>query len=72
MINNNIIINGKVDNAKLAYQRYSRVKPLKIDYGNNYYKYNCPVCVILGNKHQIGKKQKNCPLCNVNLYWEDE
>lgn len=34
-------------------------------------KYGCPVCESLGNKHQISIGIRNCPLCNVNLLWEE-
>ena len=35
-----------------------------------YIKYSCPVCDSLNNKHQVHSWQQNCPLCNVNLFWE--
>ena len=69
------VIEGKVTAAKHAYQRITYVKPIEYHYENEgdepYIKYGCPVCNLLGNKHQIAKGKKNCPLCNVNLLWEE-
>ena len=66
------VIEGSVAEAKLSYQKYARVKPTKIYYEQGYYKYRCPVCEALGHKHQVGIGQDNCPLCGVNLYWDED
>lgn len=58
-----------------VYKKITRVRPsahyymLNVD--GNYIKYSCPVCEALGNKHQVHPGEQNCPLCNVNLVWED-
>lgn len=36
-----------------------------------YIKYSCPICDAIGNLHQVIKGDKNCPLCGVNLDWEE-
>lgn len=68
------MLNGKVTNAIYAYQRTAFVKPTETHYGDvgelPYIKYGCPVCELLGNKHQVTIGDRNCPLCNVNLLWE--
>lgn len=67
---------GKVIEAKYAYQRITYVKPMENHYEDvgekPYIKYNCPVCESLGNKHSLSTGISNCPLCNVNLLWEEQ
>lgn len=69
------MIKGKVTEAKYAYQRKTYVKPREHHYENKgekpYIKYGCPVCDLLGNKHQVSFGESNCPQCNVNLLWEE-
>ena len=65
-----IVEQGYVTEEQLSYKKITYMKPIKHDYGDNYYKYSCPICDMLGNKHQLLKGTKNCPLCNVNLLWE--
>lgn len=60
---------GKIENGKYVYQRKTKVYPIKRDYGEGSYKWICPVCSQLNNKHQLSEGIENCPLCNVNLYW---
>lgn len=66
---------GYVVEARVCCKRKTYVKPIIHDYSDkwhpNYFKYSCPVCDSLGNPHQVGKYEKNCPLCNVNLYWAE-
>lgn len=67
---------GYVVDSRVCCKRITYVKPVKHDYSDkyhpDYYKYSCPVCDMLGNKHQVTKHDKNCPLCNVNLIWDEE
>lgn len=74
--NGPLMINGKVKDADYVYQRKTFVKPVEHHYEapgeKPYIKYSCPVCDALGNKHQVAPCQSNCPLCNVNLWWENE
>lgn len=68
-------MDGYVVEARACYKRKTYVKPIVHDYSDkyhpNYFKYSCPVCDSLGNPHQIIRYEKNCPLCNVNLYWAE-
>ncbi|MNW62893.1 hypothetical protein D3C74_410500 [compost metagenome] len=70
------MLNGKVTDAEFAYQRITYVRPTEHYYGKggeqSYVKYGCPVCELLGNKHQVTFGSDNCPLCNVNLLWEQD
>lgn len=69
------MLNGKVTEAKYAYQRKTYVKPTPHHYENKgekpYIKYGCPVCELLNNKHQLTLGSANCTLCNVNLLWDE-
>ena len=66
---------GYVVEARVCHKRKTYVKPIVHNYSDeyhlNYFKYSCPVCDNLGNPHQVIKGEKNCPLCNVNLYWSE-
>lgn len=70
------MIKGKVTEAYFVYQRITYVNPVAHHYESSgekpYIKFSCPVCDMLGNKHQVCFGQNNCPLCNVNLNWEEE
>lgn len=65
---------GYVTESNVSYKRITYMRPVKHDYSDdehpNYYKYSCPVCDILGNRHQVTVGDTNCPLCNVNLLWK--
>lgn len=65
---------GYVTESNVCYKKITYVKPIKHDYSDkdnpNYFKYTCPVCDMLDNKHQVLIGDKNCMLCNVNLMWE--
>lgn len=67
---------GYVTESNVAHKRITYMRPVKRDYSDsyhpNYYKYTCPICDMLGNKHQVSKGDKNCCLCGVNLLWEDD
>lgn len=63
---------GKIEEGKYAYQRITRVYPIKKEYGEDSCKWICPVCSQLNNPHQLTKGDVNCPLCNVNLCWEND
>lgn len=69
------MLEGVVTEAKHAYQRLTYARPTVHHYGNSgekpYIKYGCPVCELLGNKHQVSIGVSNCSLCNVNLVWEE-
>ena len=66
---------GYVVNANVTHKRLTYMRPVKRDYSDkdhpNYYKYTCPICDMLDNKHQVHPGETNCCLCNVNLLWED-
>ena len=57
-----------------VYKKITKVKPIAHHYMPNgtYIKYSCPVCEALGNRHSVHKGEENCPLCNVNLLWDEE
>ena len=67
---------GYVTESNATHKRITYMYPVKHDYSDkdhpNCYKYTCPVCDMLGNKHQVHKGETNCCLCNVNLLWQDE
>lgn len=56
---------------KLAY-----VKPIANHYEDEgeapYIKYNCPVCELIGHKHQVTEGFGRCWSCGVNLIWEGD
>ena len=68
-------ISGKVTEAEHTYQRITYINPTEHHYEDSgevpYIKYGCPVCESLGNIHQVTHGDKNCPLCGVNLSWEN-
>lgn len=68
-------INGKVIEAERVYQRITYVNPIEHHYEEPgekpYIKYSCPVCAAVGNLHQVTPGEENCPLCGVNLSWEN-
>lgn len=74
-LQNDNSISGYVTKANAVHKMITYVYPIKHDYSDkdhpNYFKYSCPVCEALGNKHQVHKGDTNCPLCNVNLMWEE-
>lgn len=67
---------GYVTEANVVHKKITYMRPTKRDYSDkwhpNYYKYTCPICDMLGNKHQVLKGDKNCCLCGVNLLWEED
>lgn len=68
-------IKGVVCESEYAYRRFTRIKPAEHHYEEPgekpYIKYSCPVCEAFGNLHQLTPGEKNCPLCGVNLSWEN-
>ena len=49
------------------------VKPVTHYYEeNDYRKYTCPICDNVGCNHQITEGEPNCPICGINLEWEDK
>lgn len=67
------VIEGNIEEAEFQHQRTSKIKPLVIYYSvqPRYVKYKCPVCSAIGNNFQLPKGSENCPLCNVNLTWDN-
>lgn len=67
-------ISGVVTDSPHIYKCKACVFPVAHHYEEAgeepYIKYSCPVCDSLNNKHQVHPWQQNCPLCNVNLFWE--
>lgn len=59
---------GKIWNSKVAVRVIERHYENKGDV-NQYIKYVCPVCEEVGLPHQLEHSIKQCPICNVNLYW---
>lgn len=37
-----------------------------------YVKYSCPVCEMIGLKHQVFSCDAKCPNCGVNLLWGED
>ena len=75
--NNDILtFEGYITPAKAKYKRKTFVKPIEYHLiagtGAPYTKYVCPVCQALGNDNIVYKFDKTCPLCNVNLLWDEE
>lgn len=68
-------IEGVVCASEYAYRRFTRIKPAERHYEEPgekpYIKYSCPVCETVGNLHQVTPGEGNCPLCGVNLSWEN-
>jgi len=69
-------IKGFVTDENLVCNRKTYVYPIEHHYENEdekpYIKYSCPVCESLGNKFSMTYGTSNCPLCNVNLLWDQE
>lgn len=69
------MIEGKFKKSKHVYKRITKVKPVEHHYENPnekpYIKYGCPVCESLGNRFSFPQGINNCPLCNVNLLWDE-
>lgn len=67
------VIEGEVADEEYCYKRIAKIKPLTVHYSMQprYVKHHCPVCEAVGNKHQLTYGGKNCPLCNVNLTWDE-
>lgn len=69
------LLEGYVTQAKDKYKRKTYVKPREYHLisktGSPWTRYVCPVCQMLGNDNTVYKYDHTCPLCNVNLLWED-
>lgn len=65
---------GHIEESKYAYEKITSFKAIEGHYENKgeppYIKYNCPICSMLGNRHQITRGDKQCPLCGINLKWD--
>ena len=55
-----------VHNSKIS------VKPTTTFYEKDYCKYSCPICDNVGCNHQVTEGEPNCPICGINLEWEDK
>ena len=68
-------IEGVVSESETMHRRFVRVKPIEHHYEEPgeepYIKYGCPVCEAIGNRHSVTQGEKTCPLCGVNLSWEN-
>ena len=59
--------------GKLLHQNKIGVKPIIHYYEeNDYRKYTCPICDNVGCNHQVTECEPNCPICGINLEWEDK
>ena len=59
--------------GKLVHNSKISVKPVTHYYEeNDYRKYTCPICDNVGCNHQVTKGEHNCPICGINLEWEDK
>ena len=59
--------------GKLVHQSKISVKPVTHYYEeNDYRKYTCPICDNVGCNHQVTEGEPNCPICGINLEWEDK
>lgn len=61
---------------KPSYQHIVKVVPIAHFYNEldepEYVKYSCPVCDMANDKHQVTPIiDEHCPICNVNLDWND-
>jgi hypothetical protein len=67
------VIEGTIAKSKVQYKKTTKIKPLVIHYSiaPRSVKYVCPVCKAIGNENQLSHGVNNCPLCNVNLIWDD-
>ena len=63
---------GTVEDAKYSYQRIMRVRPIERRQMPDGLKYSCPVCDAVDNRHQLSYGLERCPLCNVNLCWDND
>ena len=66
-----IKLEAAVSNMGKSYQAHVRVAPIKRDYGDQYYKYSCPICDSLGLRFSLSNGSDNCFCCGVNLYWDE-
>jgi hypothetical protein len=65
------VVAGEEEGENLpVHKRITRVKPLAY-HCVTFIEYSCPVCAALGNKHRVHRGEENCPLCNVNLVWDE-
>lgn len=65
---------GIIKNTKTAHRRIVKINPVKKLYSEpdepRYTKYNCPVCISVGNTNiSLPYGVERCPSCNVSLNW---
>lgn len=58
------------------HRRITKIKPLEKHYEDEgepeYIKWCCPICEVIGNRHQVGKFDEKCMLCGINLDWSKD
>ena len=68
-------MDGVIERSPLIYQARVFVTPIRYEYGSlssPYTKYLCPVCDEIGFPDaEIGYIVDKCPICGVNISWEN-
>lgn len=71
-----VVLDGKVVKAKYVHKNKTYIKPVEHHYEEPgeppYIKYGCPICESLGHRFSFPRETNNCPICNVNLLWDEE
>ena len=71
-----VTLDGKAVKAKYVHKNKTYIKPVEHHYEGPgeppYIKYGCPICESLGHRFSFPNKTSNCPICNVNLSWNEE
>ena len=67
-----VSLRAEISGHDKSYTTRVHVKPVRHDYGDNYYKYSCPVCDSLGLRMQILPGADHCMCCGVNLSWGEQ
>lgn len=68
-------IDGRYAKGSKVYMDRVFIRPVEHHYEDigepEYIKYGCPICESFGARHSFAHGAKNCPICNVNLLWDD-
>lgn len=74
-VTDTITLNAIYEQAPV-HRAFVKIKPLEKHYEDpgepEYIKWCCPICEIIGNRHQIGKFDEKCTLCGINLDWSKD